>query len=852
MLPAPAPEAARSTDPTLMPRWRVPGGRARVVTARAPTRWEAEVPDRACLDARVLSGSVELHTLYPDAHHATMVAWGHGSALIGECGQARSYPVDSAAEPLAIAVAPGERIDSAIAPGGTAPLELYALRGTTLVGADRASGIGGAARLLLPTGADRILLAPAPGAPEGPALLYINDLANDGDGDGLGAALEADLGTSDSLLDSDEDGIDDGPETMGYQLLPDPPQLLPAWGASPTHKDLFVEVDWEDDGGPAIGFCDGPGIIAPTAERFSRLRADSIANPDGQPGVALHVDSGVPGGGTTWGDWGGFSIVPRSADDAPETAQAWGYRNAFLPSRHRVFHYVFTHNRLGAAWGYQPGDQVMTPRLSQSAFQEEIGHNLNLGHNGAGRNINCKPNYHGHMNYAFNGDFSDGRFAAYPLNPIHLDETRGLGVPDAAQAAYLAGAPFYYTVRADGAVDWNRDGRFDTDVRAWINYPAYYGFSCENARYRIDGWGTSVLGLMDPVRPALGRDGPRLVVLYALRGQLLVRTMTDWVNCSPDITRGCGNWSPATSAGLAVGGGIAAVTLGAELHVVVPRQDGMLAHLALAGGDLHTVGSGLVEGAPAAGGDPGLAAQEGALVLLYPDLAGQLYELHWSGSWSPPAAVPGIVVTPSTGVSLALGTIGNDATPVLRAATVSGGRVTILRRDPGGWRSEPDAFTTETPDTDRAPTIAYAPGAPGTPARFYLMFRGVGATHVMRMDMTDRDGRFALPALQDNIWSAASAPPGLLYDPVGGNLRMARPGINQELLIWPYADGMFDVEMHDVDDAAIIRSGLCMGLKGCDDPTCPPPPPLFNACGGTTPTQVVDWPLGLPEPDPPL
>src|SRR5262249_43406557 len=154
------------------------------------------------------------------------------------------------------------------------------------------------------------------------------------------------------------------------------------------------------------------------------------------------------------------------------------------------FHYVLAHERAyGGAWGYWPGDQVMSDRLSLSAFQEELGHNVGLGHHGAGRGINCKPNYHSHMNYAFNGEFSDGRFEPYPLNPLHLDETRGLGTGNAADAAYLAGPPFFYTVRADGAVDWNRDGRFDTDVRAWINYPAYFGFSCENARYRIDGWG---------------------------------------------------------------------------------------------------------------------------------------------------------------------------------------------------------------------------------------------------------------------------------------------------------------------------------------------------------------------------
>src|SRR5262249_9203328 len=53
----------------------------------------------------------------------------------------------------------------------------------------------------------------------------------------------------------------------------------------------------------------------------------------------------------------------------------------------------------------------------------------------------------------------------------------------------------------------------------------------------------------------------------------------------------------------------------------------------------------------------------------------------------------------------------------------------------------------------------------------------------------------------------------------GSNIRMARSDGHGELQFWPYADGLFDVEMEDVDDAAVIRRGLCQGLR-FGDPTC--------------------------------
>jgi hypothetical protein len=164
-----------------------------------------------------------------------------------------------------------------------------------------------------------------------------------------------------------------------------------------------------------------------------------------------------------------------------------------------------------------------------------------------------------------------------------------------------------------------------------------------------------------------------------------------------------------------------------------------------------------------------------------------------------------------------------------------------LRRGATGWQVIPDAFAADRPQSDRAPALAYGSD------RFYLMFRGVGASHVMRIDMTDSSGRFALPALQDNIWAAAPAAPGLFYDDVGSNLRMVKPHIDNALLIWPYADGLYDVDMHDVDDASIIRAGLCWALKGCGDPSCPPSPSYITPCGGTQPNMVLDWIDDLPQ-----
>lgn len=78
----------------------------------------------------------------------------------------------------------------------------------------------------------------------------------DADGDGLGNSIEAAFGTSTSTadanadgivdgLDTDLDGINDGVEVVGYDIDATNSIELSTWGAKPTVKDLFAEVDWK-------------------------------------------------------------------------------------------------------------------------------------------------------------------------------------------------------------------------------------------------------------------------------------------------------------------------------------------------------------------------------------------------------------------------------------------------------------------------------------------------------------------------------------------------------------------------------------------------------------------------------
>jgi uncharacterized repeat protein (TIGR01451 family) len=91
--------------------------------------------------------------------------------------------------------------------------------------------------------------------------------------------------------DTDGDGLLDDWEKNGLDVDSDGSidLNLPAWGANPLHKDIFLELDWMTGQNPArqaIQAIKAAFAAAP-------LSAGGNPNPDGKPGINLWVDTGA-------------------------------------------------------------------------------------------------------------------------------------------------------------------------------------------------------------------------------------------------------------------------------------------------------------------------------------------------------------------------------------------------------------------------------------------------------------------------------------------------------------------------------------------------------------------------------
>gem|GEM_PF-4720336 len=209
---------------------------------------------------------------------------------------------------------------------------------------------------------------------------------------------------------------------------------LPAMGANPMHKDLFIHVDWMEPGS-GRNFEPSPRAIAMVIDAFATA---PVTNPDLEPGINLHVDFGpnsvmkfVDGEPETWGDLSAAGEVPYQAvieDVGKDPPYSWPTVDAvkmarFTPAQRKsVFHYALycdsyrkpgdpsdKERRGGTSRGAPGGDFLLAvgsrppngePVREASLFMHEFGHNLGLFH-GGGDDVNDKPNYISIMNYRF-------------------------------------------------------------------------------------------------------------------------------------------------------------------------------------------------------------------------------------------------------------------------------------------------------------------------------------------------------------------------------------------------------------------------------------------------------------------
>ena len=260
------------------------------------------------------------------------------------------------------------------------------------------------------------------------------------------------VGTDPALRDTDGDGISDGDEVFGTVNDLD----LPALGASPFHKDIFIEMDWMDD---------GAHTHRPTASMINSIiavfaGASEVQNPCGTTGIAMHIDYGQ-GGLFTGGNLIGNDTVVIF-DSEFNTYKA----AHFDPARKLYFHYCIHAHRYNSSTnnssgvGEFPGDDFMVTLqtfLSHSnvtkTIMHELGHNLGL-HHGGFESRNYKPNYNSVLNYRYQFPGADSSCNAFGNGVLDYSHGLNIALDENAldEAAGVCGAT---------PIDWNGDGMID-------------------------------------------------------------------------------------------------------------------------------------------------------------------------------------------------------------------------------------------------------------------------------------------------------------------------------------------------------------------------------------------------------
>lgn len=283
-----------------------------------------------------------------------------------------------------------------------------------------------------------------------------------------------------ACADSDGDGLLNAWETNGYDDDGDGSidVDLPAMGARPDRKDLFLELDYMN----AANHTHAPtqNAIRAVVQAFANA---AVPNGDGTVGIQLHIDvgplfgsgftqvAGSNGVTGTFGDHGGGgSVIVENGNTVIDWDGAAGRAGTSFftlknmnANRNNIFRYaIFAHQTnarlatndctsgqalgipgtnffvtLGGVrangtpcWTPDGGQSVGSDNEQAGTLMHEFGHVIGLQHGGSD-GVNNKPNYLSVMNYSFQS-------CAVPSSPSLFATPRGAGglrflPPSAAQ-----------------------------------------------------------------------------------------------------------------------------------------------------------------------------------------------------------------------------------------------------------------------------------------------------------------------------------------------------------------------------------------------------------------------------------
>jgi hypothetical protein len=311
------------------------------------------------------------------------------------------------------------------------------------------------------------------------------------------------LSVSNGSIDSDKDGLPNAWEGNGYDHLSDGTidVNLPALGANPFHKDLYLEIDWMEM--PGDNHRPNDTVVNRMVNTFKK---GNVGNPDGVTGVDLHVDRS--------------NSIPHTQDVSANCGTLWtaaeALKAANMPAaRYKTHHYQLHVHDLcpglgstsGMAQGIPADDSIVslgswpsqgTTDARTGTAIHELGHTINLRHGfptgvslagDGGSDDPYTPNHLSVMSYLYqvNGLIRNGAYGYWDfqrwdlpaLNENCLNENVGVG---SLSALDLYGLRWYHWTgssnvlrqdltpgAANGPVDWNASGFIVTCAAASIN-----------------------------------------------------------------------------------------------------------------------------------------------------------------------------------------------------------------------------------------------------------------------------------------------------------------------------------------------------------------------------------------------